>query len=182
METTAADLCMCVPVTVRVCLVGACMNPWLLVRAVLNVWCISIHRQLFSYDSIFTPWCVCTYIWPSHFLSRRWQPSRGRCLIFWATNGLPSWQTSCTSWPSSWACSALCSFASDTSSLWVHLSPVYSISVFMRKLMSVSVWQYAAWLVLWVGWNSFIICFYLEVGNLSQVKSVCSGSHMCVMP
>ncbi|XP_037549317.1 sodium/potassium-transporting ATPase subunit beta-1-interacting protein 1 isoform X2 [Nematolebias whitei] len=29
---------------------------------------------------------------------------------------------------------------------------------------------YAVWLVLWVGWNSFIICFYLEVGNLSQVS------------
>ncbi|KAK2106347.1 Sodium/potassium-transporting ATPase subunit beta-1-interacting protein 1 [Saguinus oedipus] len=28
--------------------------------------------------------------------------------------------------------------------------------------------QYAAWLVLWVGWNAFIICFYLEVGQLSQ--------------
>nr|XP_019835085.1 PREDICTED: sodium/potassium-transporting ATPase subunit beta-1-interacting protein 1 isoform X1 [Bos indicus] len=27
---------------------------------------------------------------------------------------------------------------------------------------------YAAWLVLWVGWNAFIICFYLEVGQLSQ--------------
>ncbi|XP_067111887.1 sodium/potassium-transporting ATPase subunit beta-1-interacting protein 1 isoform X3 [Osmerus mordax] len=27
---------------------------------------------------------------------------------------------------------------------------------------------YAVWLVLWVGWNSFIICFYLEVGHLSQ--------------
>ncbi|KAJ6663886.1 hypothetical protein lerEdw1_009967 [Lerista edwardsae] len=27
---------------------------------------------------------------------------------------------------------------------------------------------YAAWLVLWVGWNAFIICFYLEVGHLSQ--------------
>ncbi|EOB04378.1 Sodium/potassium-transporting ATPase subunit beta-1-interacting protein 1, partial [Anas platyrhynchos] len=24
------------------------------------------------------------------------------------------------------------------------------------------------WLVLWVGWNAFIICFYLEVGHLSQ--------------
>lgn len=30
--------------------------------------------------------------------------------------------------------------------------------------------QYAVWLVLWVGWNSFIICFYLEVGHLSQVS------------
>ena len=29
--------------------------------------------------------------------------------------------------------------------------------------------QYAVWLVLWVGWNAFIICFYLEVGRLSQV-------------
>ncbi|XP_026638080.1 sodium/potassium-transporting ATPase subunit beta-1-interacting protein 1 [Microtus ochrogaster] len=28
--------------------------------------------------------------------------------------------------------------------------------------------EYAAWLVLWVGWNAFIICFYLEVGQLSQ--------------
>uniref|UniRef100_A0A9L0J271 Sodium/potassium-transporting ATPase subunit beta-1-interacting protein n=1 Tax=Equus asinus TaxID=9793 RepID=A0A9L0J271_EQUAS len=29
---------------------------------------------------------------------------------------------------------------------------------------------YAAWLVLWVGWNAFIICFYLEVGQLSQTR------------
>uniref|UniRef100_A0A8C3BV85 Sodium/potassium-transporting ATPase subunit beta-1-interacting protein n=1 Tax=Cairina moschata TaxID=8855 RepID=A0A8C3BV85_CAIMO len=28
--------------------------------------------------------------------------------------------------------------------------------------------MYAVWLVLWVGWNAFIICFYLEVGHLSQ--------------
>lgn len=34
-----------------------------------------------------------------------------------------------------------------------------------------SSWQYAVWLVLWVGWNAFIICFYLEVGRLSQVMS-----------
>ncbi|KAM6428109.1 sodium/potassium-transporting ATPase subunit beta-1-interacting protein 1 isoform 2-T2 [Liasis olivaceus] len=27
---------------------------------------------------------------------------------------------------------------------------------------------YAVWLILWVGWNAFIICFYLEVGHLSQ--------------
>lgn len=31
--------------------------------------------------------------------------------------------------------------------------------------------QYAVWLVLWVGWNAFIICFYLEVGRLSQVTT-----------
>ncbi|KAI4900714.1 hypothetical protein NFI96_029147 [Prochilodus magdalenae] len=28
---------------------------------------------------------------------------------------------------------------------------------------------YAVWLVLWVTWNVFIICFYLEVGDLSKV-------------
>ncbi|XP_038614185.1 sodium/potassium-transporting ATPase subunit beta-1-interacting protein 1 isoform X2 [Tachyglossus aculeatus] len=27
---------------------------------------------------------------------------------------------------------------------------------------------YAGWLLLWLGWNTFIICFYLEVGQLSQ--------------
>nr|XP_029506122.1 sodium/potassium-transporting ATPase subunit beta-1-interacting protein 1-like [Oncorhynchus nerka]XP_029506124.1 sodium/potassium-transporting ATPase subunit beta-1-interacting protein 1-like [Oncorhynchus nerka] len=31
---------------------------------------------------------------------------------------------------------------------------------------------YAVWLVLWVGWNSFIICFYLEVGHLSQDRDI----------
>ena len=25
---------------------------------------------------------------------------------------------------------------------------------------------------MWVGWNSFIICFYLEVGHLSQVRQL----------
>ncbi|XP_003968937.2 sodium/potassium-transporting ATPase subunit beta-1-interacting protein 1 [Takifugu rubripes] len=29
---------------------------------------------------------------------------------------------------------------------------------------------YAVWLVVWVGWNAFTICFYLEVGNLSQER------------
>ncbi|KAL1253987.1 hypothetical protein QQF64_016216 [Cirrhinus molitorella] len=28
---------------------------------------------------------------------------------------------------------------------------------------------YAVWLVLWVAWNVFIICFYLEVGDLSKM-------------
>lgn len=30
--------------------------------------------------------------------------------------------------------------------------------------------QYAAWLVMWMTWNVFIICFYLEVGDLSRVR------------
>uniref|UniRef100_A0A672H4L1 Sodium/potassium-transporting ATPase subunit beta-1-interacting protein n=1 Tax=Salarias fasciatus TaxID=181472 RepID=A0A672H4L1_SALFA len=29
---------------------------------------------------------------------------------------------------------------------------------------------YAAWLVVWMTWNVFIICFYLEVGDLSRVR------------
>ncbi|PWA27863.1 hypothetical protein CCH79_00000092 [Gambusia affinis] len=33
---------------------------------------------------------------------------------------------------------------------------------------------YAAWLVIWMTWNVFIICFYLEVGDLSRVPT--SGS------
>uniref|UniRef100_A0A5F9CFJ3 Sodium/potassium-transporting ATPase subunit beta-1-interacting protein n=1 Tax=Oryctolagus cuniculus TaxID=9986 RepID=A0A5F9CFJ3_RABIT len=28
---------------------------------------------------------------------------------------------------------------------------------------------YAVWLVLWVTWNVFVICFYLEAGDLSKV-------------
>ncbi|XP_061610547.1 sodium/potassium-transporting ATPase subunit beta-1-interacting protein 2 isoform X3 [Phyllopteryx taeniolatus] len=28
---------------------------------------------------------------------------------------------------------------------------------------------YAAWLVIWMTWNVFIICFYLEVGELSKL-------------
>ncbi|XP_047648935.1 sodium/potassium-transporting ATPase subunit beta-1-interacting protein 1 isoform X2 [Phacochoerus africanus] len=37
-----------------------------------------------------------------------------------------------------------------------------------RLLLHPHAAPYAAWLVLWVGWNAFIICFYLEVGQLSQ--------------
>lgn len=63
-------------------------------------------------------------------------------------------------------------------SLWWCTAPVYFKLIRRRcavalveKLTCFPVWQYAVWLVLWVGWNSFIICFYLEVGNLSQVGS-----------
>uniref|UniRef100_A0A8C4RXF8 Sodium/potassium-transporting ATPase subunit beta-1-interacting protein n=1 Tax=Erpetoichthys calabaricus TaxID=27687 RepID=A0A8C4RXF8_ERPCA len=28
---------------------------------------------------------------------------------------------------------------------------------------------YAIWLVLWVAWNVFVICFYLKVGDISKV-------------
>lgn len=43
-------------------------------------------------------------------------------------------------------------------------------------------WQYAVWLVLWVGWNAFIICFYLEVGRLSQVTPPPSSFHPTSLP
>uniref|UniRef100_A0A8C2RR16 Sodium/potassium-transporting ATPase subunit beta-1-interacting protein n=1 Tax=Capra hircus TaxID=9925 RepID=A0A8C2RR16_CAPHI len=29
---------------------------------------------------------------------------------------------------------------------------------------------YAVWLVLWVTWNVFVICFYLEAGDLSKIR------------
>lgn len=35
--------------------------------------------------------------------------------------------------------------------------------------------QYAAWLVMWMTWNVFIICFYLEVGDLSRVRKLFLG-------
>lgn len=186
--------------------------------------------------------CVSSFCVP-----HRWLLSRGRCLIFWAISGLPFLPTSCTLWPSSWACSARCNFASDTSSLWVlrinnlvlmlqfgltaSISPntqmfewrqlgffffvLGNISLCTQKakgnvsknkekavvqllrfkpftcmtesmcqynfivvLIRSSFLQYAVWLVLWVGWNSFIICFYLEVGNLSQVSSVTLSQHL----
>ncbi|XP_068125407.1 sodium/potassium-transporting ATPase subunit beta-1-interacting protein 1 isoform X1 [Hyperolius riggenbachi] len=31
---------------------------------------------------------------------------------------------------------------------------------------------YSVWLALWVAWNAFIICFYLEVGHLSQHRDL----------
>ncbi|XP_035472922.1 sodium/potassium-transporting ATPase subunit beta-1-interacting protein 2 isoform X2 [Scophthalmus maximus] len=37
---------------------------------------------------------------------------------------------------------------------------------------------YAAWLVVWMTWNVFIICFYLEVGDLSRYSSKGFGIEM----
>uniref|UniRef100_A0A2R8PK10 Sodium/potassium-transporting ATPase subunit beta-1-interacting protein n=1 Tax=Callithrix jacchus TaxID=9483 RepID=A0A2R8PK10_CALJA len=34
---------------------------------------------------------------------------------------------------------------------------------------------YAVWLVLWVTWNVFVICFYLEAGDLSKKINKSSG-------
>lgn len=103
MVTAAAASCMCVPVTLCVC-------------DTLIKWGRFMSLRAFDYASSDGPLCV-------HLNLRRWRPSRGRCLTFWATSGLPSWPTSCTLWPSSWACLALCSFASDTSFLWVPRTP-----------------------------------------------------------
>lgn len=30
--------------------------------------------------------------------------------------------------------------------------------------------QYSVWNVLWIGWNTFLICFYLNVGVLDRVS------------
>lgn len=30
--------------------------------------------------------------------------------------------------------------------------------------------QYSVWNVLWIGWNTFIICFYLNIGPLDRVS------------
>ena len=30
--------------------------------------------------------------------------------------------------------------------------------------------QYSVWNVLWIGWNAFIVCFYLSVGILDRVS------------
>lgn len=34
----------------------------------------------------------------------------------------------------------------------------------------VSFFQYSIWNVLWIGWNTFIICFYLNIGILDRVS------------
>uniref|UniRef100_A0A9L0T3T4 Sodium/potassium-transporting ATPase subunit beta-1-interacting protein n=1 Tax=Equus caballus TaxID=9796 RepID=A0A9L0T3T4_HORSE len=34
---------------------------------------------------------------------------------------------------------------------------------------------YAVWLVLWVTWNVFVICFYLEAGDLSKIFVTFAG-------
>uniref|UniRef100_A0A3Q2I360 Sodium/potassium-transporting ATPase subunit beta-1-interacting protein n=1 Tax=Equus caballus TaxID=9796 RepID=A0A3Q2I360_HORSE len=40
---------------------------------------------------------------------------------------------------------------------------------------------YAVWLVLWVTWNVFVICFYLEAGDLSKVLGpLCRHHRTCL--
>lgn len=68
---------------------------------------------------------------------------------------------------------------SKPKSLWIRWDPVSRVEEgWTRGYLfgmacpdQLSSRQYAVWLVLWVGWNAFIICFYLEVGRLSQVMS-----------
>lgn len=42
--------------------------------------------------------------------------------------------------------------------------------VVLVKLTGVFALQYTVWAALWVAWNVFIICFYLDVGGLSKVR------------
>lgn len=96
-----------------------------------------------------------------HPLSPRWQPFRGKCLISWATNGLPSWPTSYTLWPSSWACLAPCSFVSDTLSLWVYpphsedAQLVFTLSWYSTsvQLLSLRNWSVSLFGSMQYGWS-----------------------------
>lgn len=174
METTAADLCMCVPVTVCVCLVGGLhvsLITW--VRCVQCV--VHFHTSPAVFVRIYLSPLMCVYIYMTPLTScpLGGSPPEAGVWFFRLPMGshlgkLPAHYGRHPGHVRHRAVSLqiphICEYPCH---------PVYSISVFMRKLMSVSFWQYAAWLVLWVGWNSFIICFYLEVGNLSQVRSVC---------
>ncbi|RXM93795.1 Sodium/potassium-transporting ATPase subunit beta-1-interacting protein 1, partial [Acipenser ruthenus] len=53
---------------------------------------------------------------------------------------------------------------------FIHIMAVIMAIFGTMQYRSHHLIMYAVWLVLWVGWNSFIICFYLEVGHLSQVQ------------
>lgn len=37
--------------------------------------------------------------------------------------------------------------------------------------------QFTVWLILWLAWNAFIICFYLDIGALNQVIIIRYGLH-----
>ena len=38
--------------------------------------------------------------------------------------------------------------------------------------------KYTVWAALWVAWNVFVICFYLDVGGLSKVRV---SKFLCVL-
>lgn len=56
------------------------------------------------------------------------------------------------------------------------------VKIGLSNTLFLSLSQYAVWLVLWVTWNIFIICFYLEVGDLSKVISDFVLLLQCVIP
>lgn len=41
--------------------------------------------------------------------------------------------------------------------------------------------QYGIWILLWIGWNTFLICFYLNVGILNRVSTRIHASKLCVL-
>lgn len=67
-----------------------------------------------------------------------------------------------------------CRFLQRRSYLVLFTSPSFhgaNVSVSPpRLLLPLSSPQYAVWVTLWVAWNVFIICFYLDVGGLSKVR------------
>ncbi|KAK2160177.1 hypothetical protein LSH36_138g00029, partial [Paralvinella palmiformis] len=38
---------------------------------------------------------------------------------------------------------------------------------------------YTLWSLLWIGWNIFVICFYLEIGILRRLVGLCAAIHLC---
>lgn len=66
-----------------------------------------------------------------------------------------------------------CRFLQRRSYLVLFTSPSFhgaNVSVSPPTSPSLSSPQYAVWVTLWVAWNVFIICFYLDVGGLSKVR------------
>lgn len=49
-------------------------------------------------------------------------------------------------------------------------------NVFFEVCVCVCPIQYIVWTALWVTWNVFIICFYLDVGGLTKVGAILSDS------
>lgn len=85
------------------------------------------------------------------------------------------WKTRTYSW-FSFICNILFICALSTIYFWVGLNwgsnKIVLIQLTIKLLMhhfSLPLLQYAVWLILWISWNVFVICFYLEAGDLSKV-------------
>lgn len=66
--------------------------------------------------------------------------------------------------------------------IWLGCYWGSEVEMGLSNNLFLSLSQYAVWLVLWVAWNVFIICFYLEVGDLSKVTSDLVLLLQCIIP